>query len=316
MVISYSDATSGRAAGGDGSWTGVGRRGRAVNLQATKQTQMAASTPARAKSISQVKADIRARIRGGGGPQPSTDSRTLIVTGDEDVMKKLSSSVDPKGLGLEIRTTRSIRGGGVILEIEGQVDVDALQKNPAITSLGLAIKEAPSKCPRVLIHGVPSSLTPEELQDEFWKSNCVGTDEDLKAGAFVPIHRAGPKNLPETKWVVQVSQAVRSTIIQDGRVRLGWLVCRVVDHISVSRCYRCQKFGHVAKSCGSGEVCGWCTERGHSFRACTRKQQPARCVNCMEAGRVDHHDAGSLECPSYRIAMEHQVRLTDYGKDD
>ncbi|KAF6197389.1 hypothetical protein GE061_020252 [Apolygus lucorum] len=315
---SYGEATMGQKATDHGPWTEVVRRGRTHNHQAIPHNQVAIPTPTKPKSISQIRADIRARIKGSGGPHPSRSSQTLVVKGEadeQDIMKKLSSSINPKDLGLDIKSSRSMRGGGVILEVEGQVNVSDLQKNTAISALGITIKEAPSKCPRVLIHGVPASLTPEELLEDFWKSNCAEIGVDNRKDGFIPVYKAGPKNHSETKWVVQVSQAVRSIIIKDGKVRLGWLVCRVVDHISVSRCYRCQKFRHVAKGCSAGEVCGWCSENGHNFKSCSNRSQPPKCTNCNDAGRLDHHDAGSLECPSYRIAMEHQVRLTDYGQD-
>ena len=204
----------------------------------------------------------------------------------------------------------------MVLEVENRVDLRSLQENPQIVKMGVVIKEAPRKLPRLLVHGVPSAMTAAELEEEFWSCNCLDFKKELRADAFKPIHKTGPKNLSETKWVVEVSQAVRPHLIGSGRLRLGWLFCRVVDHVSVSRCYQCQKFGHIARGCNRKEVCGWCAEEGHNIKNCTRKGQTAVCINCKEARRGCGHDAGSLECPAYRIAMENQVRLTDYGKDE
>ncbi|KAF6197302.1 hypothetical protein GE061_020340 [Apolygus lucorum] len=316
----YGEVMKGGRAAVNDEWTKVGRKGRALDFQPQTSTAPTATrTPAKPKDISQVRADIRARIRQRGGPTPARDSRAIVITGTadgEDVMKKLSAGVNPKDLGLEIASSRSIRGGGVVIEVKGSVDLKNLMENEKVKDMGLTIKEAPSKRPRILIHGVPSSLEAGELEKEFWEDNCQDIGDADKADGFKPIHKAGPKSQSETKWVVQVSQAVRRVLIQEGRVRLGWLVCRVVDHISVSRCYKCHKFGHVARGCGRDEICGWCAEKGHGYRDCTKRSQPACCTNCQDAGRPKEHDAGSLECPSYRIAMENQVRLTDYGKDD
>ncbi|KAF6197416.1 hypothetical protein GE061_020225 [Apolygus lucorum] len=222
---SYSEATMGQKANDHGPWTEVVRRGKTHNHQAIPHNQVAIPTPTKPKSISQIRADIRARIKGSGGPHPSRSSQTLVVKGEadeQDIMKKLSSSINPKDLGLDIKSSRSMRGGGVILEVEGQVNVSDLQKNTAISALGITIKEAPSKCPRVLIHGVPASLTPEELLEDFWKSNCAEIGEDNRKDGFIPVYKAGPKNHSETKWVVQVSQAVRSIIIKDGKATLDF----------------------------------------------------------------------------------------------
>ncbi|KAF6197407.1 hypothetical protein GE061_020237 [Apolygus lucorum] len=311
---SYRDAATNS---GSGAWTMVGRRGRVGAPMGSPHVP--SHTLDGPVHIAQVRADLRARIKEKGGPQPSKATHTFLVTGaegDRDVMRKLSTGINPKDLGLDIKSSRSTMGGGVVVEVNGPVNIKSLQDNDVIRGMGFTVREAPRKLPRILVHGVPSSFTADELQAEFWKSCSAEGDWKERKAEFLPIHKAGPRGLPETKWVIEVSQAVRAMIVGEGKIRLGWIICRVVDHVSVSRCYKCQKFGHVAKGCNRDEICGWCSEKNHSFKDCPTRDQPACCTNCKEAGRPNQHDAGSLGCPSYRIAIENQVRLTDYGKHE
>lgn len=64
------------------------------------------------------------------------------------------------------------------------------------------------------------------------------------------------------------------------------------------QCRRCQRWGHVAKNCGSEFKCVKCNAKhgpGECTRTTTDKTEP-HCVNCGEAG----HPANWRGCPSYK----------------
>jgi len=58
-----------------------------------------------------------------------------------------------------------------------------------------------------------------------------------------------------------------------------------------TRCYRCQKFGHIAATCRKEERCEYCAEK-HTGK-CNRIKN-SKCVNC---GGV--HAASSNKCPVF-----------------
>jgi hypothetical protein len=105
---------------------------------------------------------------------------------------------------------------------------------------------------------------------------------------------------------------VREKLIM-GKIYISWNACKVRDYISVSRCYKCQGFGHVAKYYRVNyEICAHCAKSGQSTRQCCSKNKNASCVNCKKAGKKGDHAASTLDCPMYKKALELAVAITSY----
>lgn len=63
----------------------------------------------------------------------------------------------------------------------------------------------------------------------------------------------------------------------------------------VTRCYRCQGLGHMARVCRHAACCGWCAKTDHSNdKDCPKRvqKQPACCTNCK-----GDHPAWASQCP-------------------
>ena len=68
--------------------------------------------------------------------------------------------------------------------------------------------------------------------------------------------------------------------------------------IHVTRCFNCQKFGHIAPSCKLGQKCGKCAENPNTD-SCHQPEQNYKCVNCLE-----QHSSALKEYPVYLKTME------------
>ncbi|XP_012273541.2 uncharacterized protein DDB_G0286299-like [Orussus abietinus] len=83
---------------------------------------------------------------------------------------------------------------------------------------------------------------------------------------------------------------------------------------SISRCYKCHAYGHIAKHCKvEAEICGHCANAGHAHKDCPNKNKNAACVNCKKAGKPSAHASNDRKCPVYIAALERRASQTNYN---
>lgn len=93
-------------------------------------------------------------------------------------------------------------------------------------------------------------------------------------------------------------------LAKEGKVRVGWVICRIRRKTQPMRCFKCMEFGHIASRC-TGEdctgLCFKCGEKGHKARSCHNKWN---CILCARKGEKDtDHSANSSRCPYMAAAQ-------------
>ena len=68
--------------------------------------------------------------------------------------------------------------------------------------------------------------------------------------------------------------------------------------IHMTRCFNCQKFGHIAPTCKLGQKRGKCS-KNHNTDSFYQPEQNYKCVNCLK-----QHFSASKDCPVYPKTME------------
>lgn len=135
----------------------------------------------------------------------------------------------------------------------------------------------------MIMYDVPRDIPEKEIPACMRKQHQDRLNQnDVAAIKF--CFRTGRKDQEETNWVMEVPPPpqVREKLLQ-GKIFISWNACKVRDYIAVSRCYKCQGYGHVAKYCRvSYEICAHCEESGHSTRECPNKENNPSCVNCRK----------------------------------
>jgi hypothetical protein len=71
---------------------------------------------------------------------------------------------------------------------------------------------------------------------------------------------------------------------------------------SVTQCFRCYGFGHIARMCRNIPKCGFCADPGHHTNDCTVKEYPAK-HQCVSCGEGSNHASWARECPVHRRQM-------------
>lgn len=98
------------------------------------------------------------------------------------------------------------------------------------------------------------------------------------------------------------------------RAFINWSSCPVRDFTLVTRCYKCQQYGHAAKSCRETTyICGHCGELGHSIKECTKKEEEPKCATCLHFKKPSNHKTGAADCPAKIMAENRYINSIDYG---
>jgi len=222
---------------------------------------------------------------------------------------------------VQVHRFSKIRDGGVAIEVENEDQVQALQGK--LQDLDLETRKPKKRFPKDLIYDVPRDYEVEELVAAVHESNLSKGDHDQDfesfKQSFKPLFRTGPrvdksgKNLPTTNWVIEVSGFLFRKFTRATRLCLDWLSLKVVEFNQVTRCYKCQSYGHLAKACAAEhDTCGHCAKEGHKHTTCKDKSKNPTCVNCLRARKRADHSPNSHKCPVYMAELERQRRDTDY----
>ena len=132
--------------------------------------------------------------------------------------------------------------------------------------------------------------------------------EDYKRG-IKPLFRTGKRGGEVTNWVFEVSSEVRDALIEKGKIGIGWRICRVVDYVATTRCYKCQQFGHVSKYCkATQDTCGHCGELGHKMSESPNKNRKPTCHACKVSKKPHEHRIGEDGCLAIKGYLERMTR--------
>ncbi|XP_044574127.1 uncharacterized protein LOC123258324 [Drosophila ananassae] len=221
----------------------------------------------------------------------------LIITGNAgstygDVLKLITRRQDGKlnDVCQNVKKTRRTAKGDLLLELAAGKDAKVLDLRQTLSQvLGEAASvRAVTEETNIKIRDLDDLTTKDELvaaivaqmstQEEAFRVKSLRPGY---SGTQVATLGAGPD--------------LASKILSEGRLRIGWTVCRVRERKAQRRCYRCLNFGHIAAFCKEqtdrSNWCLRCGKPGHKVATCTSE---AKCFLCAAANKPDQaHVAGT-----------------------
>lgn len=243
---------------------------------------------------------------------PKEDSK---INSSEETKAAIMSSFLPAKEKLRIRNVRKISNKGVLIETATKDDMNTVLLSKKLDSAGLTANLPSKRSPRMIISNIPKEMEEKELLAAIRQQNLKDFSKTKFAEEFTLSFRTGNRKRDVVNWVVEVSPEVRDILLKENRVFIGWQACYVRDFVSVTRCYKCQSFGHVSKHCKAQEdTCGHCGQNGHSFNTCPNNSKDPTCINCKRANKPHAHSSRANDCPAYRNAMESNIVKIDYGR--
>jgi hypothetical protein len=116
-------------------------------------------------------------------------------------------------------------------------------------------------------------------------------------------------------YIIDVDKKTYERLIGEGKVRFGWIICKVVENIHVIRCFKCMRYGHIADKCNNERTCAKCGEN-HDTKNCTA--QINRCINCVSYNNKlnlnlnINHNVWDKSCEVYKRKFEMCKKALSY----
>lgn len=217
------------------------------------------------------------------------DKGTTEYVSSQATREKVSKILRLSDFALKVKKVTNVGKNGIKIEAI-EPDIEKIKAHPRLVQAGLKVVENEKFNPRLIVFGVPSSLTADEIENDLIAQNLKGA-YDKKREYIKLIYKFKPKeNKQHTNCVIEVSPEIRKQLFTNRRIYLRFSACYFADYIRILQCYKCMAFGHLANDCKSRPICGHCSEP-HQTRDCDRRGQPPVCCNCgrNSKGTVNAH---------------------------
>ncbi|CAL7932939.1 unnamed protein product, partial [Xylocopa violacea] len=225
----------------------------------------------------------------------------------------IERTIAPTEEKLKIRQVRKINKSGILIKTETTSDIENILKNKKLTSAGLVAGLPAKRKPKMIIYQVHKDLQEKELIAAVKERNAAHLNNEKFMEDFNLLFKTGDREKDFVNWVVEVSSEIRKTINKRSKIFIGWNSCNIRDYMQVTRCFKCQSFGHISKHCQAKvDTCGHCGQDGHSFNTCPKKKQNPTCMNCKRANKEHDHSSRSKDCAAYKHAIEVYLTRVDY----
>jgi hypothetical protein len=254
--------------------------------------------------------------------QPSNISSVAIYPTDkqkssEETKSLVQQLIRPEEMKLHVRGLRKVKNGGVVISTDSKDDVLKLKQSTQLTTSGLTVDEPQKRKPRIVVIGVPATMEEAEVFKCIYHQNLADKMRDTPLEKFLSStklsHKSGKKNSDTCNYIIEVSASIRKALITNDRVFVNWSSCPVRDFTLVTRCFKCQQYGHAAKTCKMEvNICGHCGVVGHSIKECTKVADSPKCATCMHFKKPCDHETGNAECPARKIAEKRYLNSIDY----
>lgn len=233
-----------------------------------------------------------------------TDAMIISARGENtyaDILRKIRADPTLQDLGESVSRIRRTQKGDLLLEIKtGSKEVVGKFHSQVEKSIGMQA-DIRTHRQEILIEcrDMDEVTTKQEILVALMKQFEV---EGINEADIKSIRKC----YGDTQTaIISLPIDIGRKMIQAGKVKIGWVICRIREKVSLKRCYRFLEFGHIAANCTNEHdrrgMCRRCGVAGHIAKDCTQKPQ---CMFCRLTENADTlHVAGSGRCPVFKKAL-------------
>ncbi|CAH1188761.1 unnamed protein product [Phyllotreta striolata] len=225
------------------------------------------------------------------------NDKIIIKSGERnyaDILKDMSSVINMKEIGVKVDRVKRTDRGDLLIEFKKEQEAQKLKQ---ALKEKMGHMEVIHKKDEAILHILDITPNIEIGQiEECLRREAPGIELEV---ASVRLTKDGNQMA-----TVKTRKRNVKKLLEMEKIDIGWVECRILERVHVTRCYRCLQYGHKRDEC-TGEdrtgQCMKCGQTGHMARECENEEL---CVTCGTKG----HRADSLACIEYRKALGQERR--------
>lgn len=234
--------------------------------------------------------------------QVTDNTENIVIIDDIDDPSKFVNSPDilreikKHKPSISCSHVHILKGGGIAIHCRTTLDKEeALKPWPDSafnsrkiyphTPVGARKNNSPSK---IVVRNIPAYITDQQLSEEFTHI----TGQDCHVHRFYNRRTNSPMPIAAVKFSNLPADLLSDIISRGLTLANKVLPCEPFRNFRIYRCYNCQTYGHVAKSCNKLSRCLTCGDTYKDTHDCNGN---CFCTNC----KSDTHTADSKHCPAY-----------------
>ncbi len=240
------------------------------------------------------------------GSSTRPDVFIIKQTGDKsyaEMLKQIKESEDLKELGSKVQKIRRTQAGELLIVMDKGASDKTTEFRSALTNTLEKVAEIKCRTHELLleVRDLDEISTKEEIiraiQEQVDTTVSVNSDSIKSLRKSYNYTQSALISLPVT---------LARAVLEKGKLRIGWVICRVREKVYPSKCFKCWQTGHQARNCKSttdrSKNCRKCGETGHFAKNCTNE---FKCFLCSEKGlQSTAHMPGSRRCPSAESTLD------------
>ena len=201
-----------------------------------------------------------------------TDGKTYA-----DTLRQIKTAVDPGASKVKVQGLHKTKDGGLLLRLRSK----ATERQNFQEELRQALRE--SARVRDMTSGVRLEVMDLDCTTEV-KDVTNALERETGQKVDPKVHIFGPNRQELCIAVCELEDSHARKLLQKGRIKIGWVYCRVRRRLAVPRCFKCLGYGHVRADCKETDrrdVCWKCSLAAHVGKDCPSKE--AKCFLCASA---------------------------------